>query len=153
MLFRSRIFKKKSGRSAAISAQPGFGPNPGKRGPISATSGPSRPETHFGPQNRGASKANGAKNGRRGRRADSSGFFKKSGFPGIRILKKKSGRSAAISAQPGFGPNPRTRGPISATSGPSRPATHFGPQNRGTSKANGAKNWRRGRRADLSGFF
>ena len=81
--FPKSVFLGKYGQSAAISAHPDFGPNRGKGCPVSATSGPGRPEPHFGAQKRGASKAINAETRRRGRRAEFPRFPENSGFPEI----------------------------------------------------------------------
>ena len=63
-----------------ISKRPDFGPNRGNRGPISATSGPSRLERRFGPPKRGAAKGISAEIGAAADKLIHPHFLKKSGF-------------------------------------------------------------------------
>ena len=124
--FKKSGFRKASGHPAVISGRPDFGPNRGKRGPISATSGPRRRMPRFGRPKRGTVRRFAPKIGAAADVLICPDFFKKSGF------LKKSGHPAITSGRPDFGPNRGNRGPISATSGPRRRMPRFGRPKRGT---------------------
>ena len=121
-----------------ISERPDFGPNRGNRGPISATSGPRRRMPRVGRPKRGTVRRFAPKIGAAADVLIRSDFphtdaqvfgFQNKEKPIPRPAGKKTGHPAITSGRPDFGPHRGNRGPISATSGPSRLKTVLGAQN------------------------